>query len=353
MDIIEKELFTWDVPLADETLLDPLPNIPHMSENFCFTGHDPERRLGYYVHIGRWIKDPEILRELLILWLPDGSILWAQSFGRGDCTRGPSVACQRLVCEEPGKRVRILYNGPMQHIPLTEVARPNPEPTELDKVEVDLLFEGSSAMWYYPQVEDAMWSKWHTEQWGRVKGSITHVDRNYDFSGVGYRDHSRGPRYLPDYRGHSWIQGQFPEGDSFAIYKLWQMENGEERETLSAAKIHKDGKLIPARVIQAPRLTESLDVMGEFELVIESELGRMSMIAQPRGLAFFSFGDLMSHFLPSIPTGDTKFHFTNAEQPSIFTSGGRTAVGHVERNYYRGRAEMPFNPERLRQAYGR
>ena len=349
---LRREEFTWDVPLADETVLDPLPDVPHMSENFCYLGHDADSHLAYYVHIGRWIKDPEILRELLILWLPDGSVLWGQSFGRGDCSRGPSVACEKLVCEEPGKKIRILYNGPMQHIPLEQVASPIGRPTELDKVEVDLLFEASSPMWYYPQTDNSTWSKWHTEQLGKTRGSIKHIDKIYDFNGFAYRDHSRGPRYLPDLRGHTWIQGHFPEGDSFALYQMWVMIDGIEKEALSEAQIFKDGRFISAKVISHPRLTSSSNVMCDYELVLESELGRMEIIGKPQALAFFSYGSLMSHFLPSLSTGITDFQFNNVEQPSIFTCNGRTAVGHTERSFCRSEAEKVFDPELLKAHYG-
>lgn len=353
MDKRRNEEFTWNVPLADETVLASLPDVPHMSENFCYTGYDKDSRLGYYVHIGRWIKDPEILRELLILWLPDGSVLWAQAFGRGDCSRGPAVACERLVCEEPGKRIRILYSGPMQPIALHQVANPPANPLVLDKVEVDLVFEASSPTWYYPQEDNTTWAKWHTEQLGRVRGTIAHVDTRHAFSGVGYRDHSRGPRYLKEFRGHTWIQGQFPEGDAFAIYQVWQMVDGKEVEALSTAQIYKDEAFVPARIVFAPRLTSSDNILGSYELVIESQLGTMRMTANPKGLALFAYGTLMSHFLPGLPTGVTEFFMTNVEQPSTFSCDGRLAVGHTERSYYRGNAERIFDAGLLETEYAR
>jgi hypothetical protein len=347
------EEFRWDVQLADETVLEALPDVPHMSENFCYTGYDPTNRLGYYVHIGRWIKDPQILREFLMLWLPNGDVLWAQGFGRGDCTRGPAVACERLLCEEPGRRIRVLYSGPMQLIPLAEIAAPSTAPTSLDKVEVDLLFEGTSATWYYPEADNTTWSRWHTEQLGKVGGTIRHVDAIHRFSGVGYRDHSRGPRYLEHFRGHSWIQGQFPEGDSFALYQMWQIIDGREVEALSEVKLHTNGEFVTARIISAPRLISSANVLGDYELVIEAPSGTMEITGIPRGLAFFSYGTLMSHFIPGIPTGNAEFFMTNVEQPSVFRCNGRTAIGHTERSYYRGHAERVFERGLLEQAYAR
>ena len=353
MEIIKPGEHKWDVPLADEMILDPLPDVPHMSENFFYIGHDPDSRLAYIVHIGRWIKDPEIFREMLIVWLPDGTVMWAQSFGRGDCSRGPAVACSRIICEEPGKRIRIKYSGPMQPIAPDQIVNPPGIPNVLDKVDIDLVFEGTLATYYYPQTENTTWSKWHTEQLGKVSGSIKHIDQKFDFSGTGYRDHSRGPRYLKDFRGHSWIQGQFPEGDSFNLYQMWQMVDGVEKEALSDAQIYRDGKFVPARIVKSPRLTSSSGIIGDYELVLESSLGTMNIIGKPRGLGFFSYGTLMSHFLPSIPTGNTEFFMTTVEQPSVFTCDGRNAVGHTERSFYRGDAEKVFDPKQVQSFYTR
>jgi len=351
LKIFKAEEFTWDVPIADETVMEELPDIPYMSENFCFSGHDSENRVGYLLHIGRWIKDPEILREMLILWLPNGDILWAQSFGRGDCTRGPAAACVRVICEEPGKKIRIRYAGPMQHVPLEQVANPAPNPLTLDKVEVDLMFEGSSPMWYYPQVEGAMWSKWHTEQLGKARGQIKHGEKVHAFNGVAYRDHSRGPRHLKDFRGHSWIQGQFPGGDAFAVYQMWQMIDGKEVQVLSEAKLFRDGAVIPAQVISAPRLTSAAEIIGDYEMVLDAGSGRIVIEGKPRALAFFSYGSLMSHFLPSMPVGVTDYFMTTVEQPSVFRCDGKAGTGHTERSFYRGDTEKVFDPACLRDAY--
>ena len=353
MKRFRSEEFTWDVPLADETVLETLPKVAHMSENFCYTGYDAQSRLGYYVHIGRWIKDPEVLRELLMLWLPNGDVLWAQSFGRGDCSRGPVVACERLICEEPGKRIRILYSGPMQPIALEQVMGPPNHTNVLDKVEVDLSFEGVSAMWYYPEADNTTWARWHTEQLGRVSGTIRHLGSNHAFNGVGYRDHSRGPRYLENFRGHTWIQGQFPGGDSFALYQVWHLHDGKDTEAMSEAKIHKNGTFVPARIVSAPRLTSSANILGKYELILESQFGTMTIVATPKALAFFSYGALMSHFLPGIATGNTEFFMTNVEQPSLFECDGKTGVGHTERSYFRGNAERVFETALLRAEYGK
>jgi hypothetical protein len=241
----------------------------------------------------------------------------------------------------------------MQPIAMENVATASPATTVLDKVDVDLTFNAHSPMWYFPEADNTTWSRWHTEQLGKVQGTIKHGDATHEFNGVGYRDHSRGPRYLSEFRGHSWIQGQFPEGDAFALYQMWQIVEGREIEALSEAKLYKDGAFTAARVVSSPRLTSSCDILGDYELVLETKQERLTIIGKPRGLAFFSYGTLMSHFLPNIPTGVTEFFMTNAEQPSTFIFNGRKAIGHTERSYYRGHAEKVFDGAILRADFTR
>ena len=349
--LLKPEEFKWDVPLADEVLIESVPDIPYMSENFCYTGYDPVSRVGYYLHLGRWIGDPEVLREMFMVWLPDGSVLWALAFGRGDCTLGPNVACGRLICEEPGKRIRIRYSGPMQLIPPEELMNPAPRPHVLHKVELDLLFTGRAPSWYYPSTDNASWAKFHTEQIGGVSGFIQHRDTKYGVDGVAYRDHSRGPRDLTDLRGHTWIQGQFPGGDAFCLYQVWLMIDGKEVEALCEAKIVREGRFVSAQVGSAPRGSTSLDVLQDFEVELESEFGLMTITAIPKALSFYSFGPTQSHYLPGIPYGVLDFPLQNIEQPTEFHLNGEVGHGHTERSYYRADAESAANPERLRAAY--
>jgi hypothetical protein len=351
MKLLKPEEFRWDVPLADEVLMETVPDIPYMSENFCFTGYDPVSRIGYYLHMGRWIGDPEVLREMLMVWLPNGSVLWAQAFGRGDCTLGPNVACGRLICEEPGKRIRIRYSGPMQLIRPAELVSPDPRPQVLHKVEVDLLFTGRWPSWYYPSTDNSSWARFHTEQLGGIKGFVQHRETKYAVDGVAYRDHSRGPRNLTDLRGHTWIQGQFPGGEAFCFYRVWLMVDGKEVQALSEAKILRDGRFVSARVTSAPRGSTSLDVLQDFDIELQSESGTMKMHAIPKALSFYSFGPTQSHYLPGIPYGALDFPLQNIEQPTEFRLDGKIGHGHTERSYYRADAESASDPAKLRAAY--
>jgi hypothetical protein len=286
-----------------------------------------------------------------MVWLPDGSVLWAQGFGRGDCTQGPYIACGRLIFEEPGKRIRVKYSGPMQLIPFDQVASPEPRAHVLDMVDFDVLFTGTAPCWYYPSTDNSSWAKFHIEQMGQATGFVRHRGIKHNVDGVTYRDHSRGPRNLVDLRGHTWIQGQFPGGEAFCIYQVWLKIDGKEVEALSEGKIFKDGKFYPVRIVSVPRGSTSLDAQQDFEIVLESELGTHTIKAMPQALSLYSFGRLQSHYLAGIPYGALEFPLQNIEQPTEFLWNGKTGHGHTERSYWRADAESASDPEKLRAVY--
>ena len=49
---------TWEQELP----VPKLPEDPKWRENFCFDGYDKDRDVGFWIHCGRWSKDPAIWR---------------------------------------------------------------------------------------------------------------------------------------------------------------------------------------------------------------------------------------------------------------------------------------------------
>lgn len=341
------EDFKWEVPFEDEIPLKELPRVPFASENYCYTGYDPVRQLAFFLHIGRWVKDTSIFRETLMVYLPDGSLLLHQAFGRNDLSQGPWGSNLRLLTEEPGKKIRIQFVAPVQHVPLNKIHDVRAMPREYDRVELDLEFVGTQPTWYFEASDNTTWAKWHTEQQGLATGTLKHGSNEYQFEGVSYRDHSRGPRELSDWRAHTWIQGQFDDRSSFAIYQVWQMADGRENEALSEAKVFQNDQILTARVLQTPRLSSTANMFEPYELVLESDAGRWSVIGRPQASSITTFASDFSHFLFGVPYGDPNYVYTCIEQPSKFDWNGREAIGWTERSFSRVEAEAFLSPRRV------
>ena len=347
MQDLQAEKFAWDVPLADESPFEPFPDIPTASENYWYTANNPKNRLAFFVSIGRWVKDTSVWRAYFTMILPDGTLLLSQAFGKGDCSRGPVSASIATVCQEPGKRVDLRFSGPVQHVPLHEIANPTPYPTVLDNLVMDLTFEGTAPMWYFPESKNTVWSNWHTEQTGMIKGSVVHNDKRYEFEGFAARDHSRGPRELNAWRGHTWLNGQLEDGSGFYIYQHWLVEDGVEVNSLGKAKIIRDSEYFDATVVSTPRLVSLDGVMNEFEIGLESEFGPITVRGFPRAMAFLSVMPSFSHFYPGIASGLKEWPMSVMEQPTRYEVNGRVGHGWAERSFYRHGIEAQISDRDL------
>ena len=335
MQDIKPERFTWDVPLADEGPLEHLPDVPFASENYIYLGNDPNNRLAFMLHFNCWVKDPSIWREFITFYLPDGTILIHQGFGRGDCSKGPASAGARMVAHEPGKLIGLYYSGPVQHVGAGELAD-SPKPhVILDKFAFDLQFKGTLPYWYFPETVNTTWSNWHTEQHGLISGTLEYEGTQYEFDGVGYRDHSRGPRDLSPWRGHTWINGQFEDGSAFAIYQLWQIIDGQEVEALSECRITRGEENITAKVSQTPRLTSMANALDEYEIGLESSLGAKTLKGTPLAMSYLSVPPLYEQLMHGAGFGHREFPMVCVEQPARYELEGVTGYGWTERSFYR------------------
>jgi hypothetical protein len=317
-----------------------VPDIPTWSENYCWTGYDYERKVGYWLHLGRWVENPHIWREEVIVFLPDGTVLLWRSFGRSAIPNGAEGALLRFVCEEPGMRWRLQYEGPAQQATLAQMMRaPLPQARTLDYLDLDLEFAGNAPVWQFPDHDNTTIGRWHYEQHGKVTGRIRHGETEHLFDGHGYRDHTRGARELSQVNGHCWIQGRFPDGEAFSIYHLWHVEDGRDKEVLSVARIDRGGKTLEASIVSSPRLQSHQTALDIGELVLElADRTRMVIECIPLTTLVMTMHGRNSHLMFGAMIGDTGWPVPLFEQPAVFKCAGRRAEGWIERCYRRNDA---------------
>src|ERR1700742_1074489 len=92
----------------------PLQDIPLWSENFCFTGWDPERRIGVFVHQGRTPVDPALWHEIVTIHLPDGRTYAGKNFSYGTHPDGPDGSLLKLRVEDPFRALSVAFAGPLR-----------------------------------------------------------------------------------------------------------------------------------------------------------------------------------------------------------------------------------------------
>ena len=97
----------------DEFPIQAPPGVEGWTENYFFQGYDPGNRIGFFHSLGSTHYDPRIWRELVTLYLPDGTLLLAKGFGHwntADLKEGPRGASLAFTCDEPFERWRVRWS---------------------------------------------------------------------------------------------------------------------------------------------------------------------------------------------------------------------------------------------------
>jgi hypothetical protein len=152
----------------------------------------------------------------------------------------------------------------------------------------------------------------------RAVGTYEIDGKTYEFNGVGTRIHRQSIRRLEGFFGHCWLSAVFPNGDAFGSLAYPPREGSDGTYAYNDAVIFKDGRLYPARIVQAPFLRRITPKGEEFMLELESELGR-TVIEGTTALNTFRVGN------PDI--GGLNMHQGGA----LFRWGDQKAYGMVER----------------------
>lgn len=110
------------------------------------------------------------------------------------------------------------------------------------------------------------------EQLLRASGTLRIDQEMYDFTGSGLRVRRRGLRRSAGFYGHIWQSAVFPSGKGFSILLMRSPTNGK-LATHDAYVFNGDGKLLPARVVDASWLRTPAQRGDVASVTLESELG--------------------------------------------------------------------------------
>jgi hypothetical protein len=320
-----------DVRWEDELPVAELPDDPTWRENFCFDGYDRRRDVGFWIHCGRWSKDPSIWREQVLVYWPGGDYYVNRSWGYRPSDNGLSAALLDLVCEEPGRRWRLQYHGPSRRATQAEVlSGPLPEGPKI-LMDLDITFTSDAEMWDMTGgISDQPWAKFHIEQTGRFTGTIVADGERAEMDGLGWHDHSRGARDMKDMGRHAWIHGNLSHGRSFAMAVNESMVEGKFISILNKTVVWEGSKLYQAHCEHPPLLQSNKQPARSYDMVIEYENGRI---------------DVRAEVVRCLPHSTTRFmecfdgvcpglaHVVTYEQGTTFTVDGETFDGHTERSF--------------------
>jgi hypothetical protein len=262
----------------DEYPIKQIPETPLWSENFAAMFTDSKSNLAVMWSCGRWLGDPTLWREFVMVSFPDGRFLYHRGYGRNADAKGPGGCFSKYDIVEPGKAVQLRFEGPMTETTsayLVDFAPLNDPPEK--KCVMDLHFDSSTPIWNMKgDSEEAqkMVGGIHIDHIGTANGTITHGGKTWTMSnGYAVRDHSRGVRDMRHYGAHNWINGSFPNGRKFYLYAA--AVQGSSELGMSNASVEQDGKQYPAKVIHTEVINSTSFAGKTHHVVLQSELGEM------------------------------------------------------------------------------
>jgi hypothetical protein len=205
----------------------PVQDVPLWSENLCFTGWDPERGIGVFVHTGRTPIDPELWHEIVVVHLPGGRILAGKNFSRGSTADGPSGSLLRTQCLEPFRAWSIAFTGPLRSVSEDELASAaladGPQPGG----RLELRFESELPVWDFGSHGAGDWARRHYQQLGTLAGTLLTDGLETRLEMDGWRDHSAGVRNMAPFLRHVLVTAQFEDGRS--LYAVQLEDSGSDR----------------------------------------------------------------------------------------------------------------------------
>jgi prepilin-type processing-associated H-X9-DG protein len=155
------------------------------------------------------------------------------------------------------------------------------------------------------------------EQLFRSKGRLAVGDEEWTFDGSGLRIHRQGLRNLGEFTGHVWQSAVFPSGKAFGYMWLLPFDYKE-------GFVYEDGEMLPARIIQAPFMTQMLPPGEDVSVVLETERGRTEI----RGETAYSV--FIRHDEPFWTERENRLEW---QQGGVkFTWDGESAYGMIERS---------------------
>jgi hypothetical protein len=237
------------VPVIETPWQGEFPDIANWSENYCLAGFDPQCGVGFWLHIGRWRHDLSMWREIVIVRLPDGSVIAHRAIGNARAHEmgpgGPNYAIRVL---ESGRRLHYSFGGGVRRVPQQSMRDGLVADGPRTPMTFDWTFESDADIWDLHKVghrQDFL-PAGHIEQIGRLTGPLRVGNDTYNFNALVNRDHSLGARDNKDLHSHQWLQGYFENGVGFLLFDAMTRSNG--KVVFSEAVVYEGNRLYEAKL---------------------------------------------------------------------------------------------------------
>ncbi len=107
----------------------------------------------------------------------------------------------------------------------------------------------------------------------RAQGTLEIDGEKRDFKATGTRIHRQSIRRLDGFYGHCWLSALFPDGRAFGCLAYPPVASNRDVYSYNDAVIYQDGRLVKARIVEAPFLRRIVAAGDDVSVVLESDLG--------------------------------------------------------------------------------
>jgi hypothetical protein len=265
-------------PVRDLHHSPPRYDIPMWSENLLFSGTDTGTGMFFYHHLGLVAGAPDVWRGDFAVCLPDGRQYLSVTFGNAEAANVISDGTLHMECLEPLKSWRIVFDGACF---ATDANTNKHNFLAVDQIPVkfkfDIRWEGCVPM-HEAKNNGALASGFDVryEQAGRYWGWMQIGEERIPLNGVGYRDHSVGPRDYSKFTGHVWHWGVFDSGN---IFGCLAMDEGT-RLKWAAPYVVIDGELTECEYVDGPYWGPGRDDFDDktYDFVLKAKDGTIHTI---------------------------------------------------------------------------
>ncbi|WP_156749529.1 hypothetical protein [Mycobacterium sp. E1747] len=193
-----------------------------------FIAVNPQSGDSVFVHVGRQPGDLEMWWAQTIAVLADGRIVADRSFGRAPDDRGPATGNLRITCVEPLRKWHMTFDGAGELTNATEMATRVVGAGLAVRMSFHVEFSAAAPVCDFARILGSGafdWANAHQEQNLWSKGQLRIGDETFDVTGVGFRDHSTGPRDFSKMGGDHFAFGGFPASRrTFHSLVAWSRE---------------------------------------------------------------------------------------------------------------------------------
>ena len=192
---------------VDLNVVEPRADVPMWSEtrfNGCWS---PESGVGVYIHAGRFRRDLNLWWCQVVAYLPDGELCVDRLWGRNPAVAGVRLGGLDLTIATDGWTSRL--DGIGQLTSTAELARgPRGASAPTRGMSWDLTARPSAPVWdMYAGAPTGAFKHGdaHIQRGWHVQGTLAVGEREYAIDGVGWGDHSSGPRDMSAWSGHRFV----------------------------------------------------------------------------------------------------------------------------------------------------